>query len=54
MHRLFDLKMNDNESVGKHIKYFNSIISQLYSVKIDFDDEGKIVNLHHCLDHKKM
>lgn len=39
MQRLFNLKMNRGASVANHIIEINVIISQLYSVEIDFEDE---------------
>ena len=39
MKKLFNLKMADNASVAQHLNEFNTIINQLSSVEIDFDDE---------------
>lgn len=39
MRRLFDLKMNDGGSAAEHMNEFNSILGQLSSVGIDFEDE---------------
>lgn len=39
MRRLFNLKMSEGASVAEHLNEFNSIINQLSSVKIKFDDE---------------
>lgn len=39
MQRLFNLKISGGVSVANHINEFNVIISQLYSVEIDFEDE---------------
>ena len=39
MKKLFNLKMAENASVTQHLNEFNTIINQLSSVEIDFDDE---------------
>ena len=39
MKKLFNLKMEENTSVAQHLNEFNTIINQLFSVEIDFDDE---------------
>ncbi|KAJ0101803.1 hypothetical protein Patl1_04413 [Pistacia atlantica] len=39
MKKLFNLKMKEGASVTNHINDFNTIINQLLSVKIDFDEE---------------
>ena len=39
MKNLFNLKMAENASVTQHLNEFNTIINQLFSVEIDFDDE---------------
>uniref|UniRef100_A0A803LIT3 Retrovirus-related Pol polyprotein from transposon TNT 1-94-like beta-barrel domain-containing protein n=1 Tax=Chenopodium quinoa TaxID=63459 RepID=A0A803LIT3_CHEQI len=39
MRRLFEIEINDCGSTPEHINEFNSIISQLASVEIKFDDE---------------
>ena len=39
MKKLFNLKMAENTSVAQHLNEFNTIINQLLSVEIDFDDE---------------
>ena len=39
MKKLFNLKMAENPSVAQHLTEFNTIINQLSSVEIDFDDE---------------
>ena len=39
MKKLFNLKMTEGVSVTKHLNEFNTIINQLSSVEIDFDDE---------------
>ena len=39
MKKLFNLKMAENASVVQHLNEFNTIINQLSSVEIDFNDE---------------
>ncbi|XP_065852126.1 retrovirus-related Pol polyprotein from transposon TNT 1-94 isoform X2 [Euphorbia lathyris] len=39
MKKLFNLRMGDNASVAEHINEFNTIVTQLMSVDITFDDE---------------
>jgi hypothetical protein len=39
MKKLFNLKMSEEASVAQHLNEFNTIMNQLSSVKIDFDDE---------------
>ena len=39
MKKLLNLKMVENASVAQHLNEFNTIINQLSSVEIDFDDE---------------
>ena len=39
MKKLFNLKMAENASVAQHLNEFNTIINQLSSVEIDFNDE---------------
>ena len=39
MKKLFHLKMMENAHVAAHVNEFNTIVNQLSSVKIDFDDE---------------
>ena len=39
MKKLFNLKMEENTSVAQNLNEFNTIINQLFSVEIDFDDE---------------
>ena len=41
MRRLFNLKMTESQLMDKHLNEFNTIMSQLQSVRIDFDDEIK-------------
>jgi len=36
--KLFNLKMADSESVAEHLNEFNTLTSQLKSVRIKFDD----------------
>ena len=45
MRRLFDLEMNNGSSAAEHINEFNSLISQLYSVNIVFEDQVKALIL---------
>lgn len=45
MRRLFYLKMSDGCSAAEHINEFNSILSQLCSVEIKFDDEVRALIL---------
>ena len=37
--KLFNSKMAENASIAQHLNDFNTIINQLFSVEIDFDDE---------------
>ena len=37
--KLFNLKMTESTSVTQHLNNFNTIINQLSSVEIEFDDE---------------
>ena len=39
MKKLFNLKMAENASIAQHLNEFNTIINQLSSIEIDFDDE---------------
>jgi len=39
MKRLFNMKMSECGSVADHLNYFNTVISQLSSVGVNFDDE---------------
>jgi hypothetical protein len=39
MKKLFNLKMIESTSVTQHLNNFNTIINQLSSVEIEFDDE---------------
>ena len=39
MKKLFNLKIAENASVAQHLNKFYTIINQLSSVEIDFDDE---------------
>jgi hypothetical protein len=39
MKKLFQMTMGETESVADHLNEFNRIISQLTSVKLEFDDE---------------
>ncbi|XP_073138911.1 uncharacterized protein [Henckelia pumila] len=39
MKKLFNLKMSEDGSITAHINEFNTIVSQLTSVEINFDDE---------------
>ena len=39
--RLVNLKMGEGNSITNHISEFNTIIAQLTSVQITFDDEVK-------------
>ena len=45
MRRLFNLQMSEDGPVADHINEFNMIISQLSSVKINFEDEIKALIL---------
>ena len=45
MRRLFNLQMFEGGSVVDHINEFDMIVSQLSSVKINFDDEIKALIL---------
>ena len=37
--KLFNSKMAENASIAQHLNDFNTLINQLFSVEIDFDDE---------------
>ena len=37
--RLFNMNMSEGGSVGGHLNEFNTLTSQLSSVKVNFDDE---------------
>ena len=39
MKRLFNMKMSESGSVADHLNEFNTLTSQLSSVKVNFDDE---------------
>ena len=39
MKKLFNLKMSENSAVAKHLNNLNTIISQLSTVEINFDEE---------------
>ena len=43
--KLFNLKMADIRSVTEHLNEFNTLTSQLESVKINFDNEIKVLVL---------
>ena len=45
MRRLFNLKMGEGNSVTDHINEFNTILAQLVSVQITFDDEVRALIL---------
>jgi len=45
IHRLVNLKMGEGNSITNHISEFNTIIAQLTSVQITFDDEVKTLIL---------
>ncbi|PON33693.1 hypothetical protein PanWU01x14_350650, partial [Parasponia andersonii] len=45
MKKLFYLKMGEGASVATHINEFNTIVSQLTSVEINFDDEVRALIL---------
>ena len=45
MRRQFNLQMFESESIADHINEFNMIVSQLSSVKINFEDEMKALIL---------
>ena len=39
MNKLFHLKMDEGSGVAKHVNKFNTIVNQLSSIEIEFDDE---------------
>ena len=39
MKRLFNMKMSEGGYVADHLNRFNTLTSQLSSVKVNFDDE---------------
>ena len=45
MRKLFNLQMSEGRSIADHINEFNMIVSQLSSVKINFEDEIKVLIL---------
>ena len=49
MKKLFNLKIADSKSVVRHLKEFNTLRSQLESVKINFEDEIKALILFSSL-----
>ena len=42
---LYNLRINDGDSVTKHLNAFNIVVSQLLSVHIKILDEDKCINL---------
>ena len=45
MKKLFNLKMGDSGSVARHHSEFNTLMSQLELVKINFEDEIRVLVL---------
>ena len=45
MKKLFNLKMADNESVAGHLNEFNTLMSHLESIEINFKDEIRVMVL---------
>ena len=45
MKKLFNLKMVDSESIAGHLNEFNTLTSQLKSVKVNFEDEIRVLVL---------
>jgi len=45
MKKLFNLKMTENKSVIEHLNEFNTLMSQLESIEINFDDEIRMLVL---------
>jgi hypothetical protein len=43
--KLYNLRMTDGDSVVKHLKDFNNVVSQLVSVEIKISDEDKCMSL---------
>ena len=43
MKRLFNMKMSKGGSVANHLNEFNTLTSQLSSVKVKFDDEVRVL-----------
>ena len=39
MNRLFNMKMSEGGSIVDHLNEFNTLTSQLSSIKVKFDDE---------------
>ena len=39
MKRLFNMKMSEGRFVADHLNEFNTLTSQLISIKVKFDDE---------------
>ena len=42
MKRLFNMNMSEGGSVSNHLNEFNTLTSQLSSVKVNFDDEVRL------------
>ena len=45
MKRLFNMKMGEGGSIANHLNEFNTVTSQLSSVKISFDEEVRALLL---------
>jgi hypothetical protein len=43
MKRLFNMKMLEHGSVANHLNEFSTFTNQLSSVKVDFDDEVRVL-----------
>ena len=39
MKRLFNMKMSEGGSIADHLNEFNTLTSQLRSIKVNFDDD---------------
>ena len=53
MKKLFNLKIADNESVTEYINEFNTPMSQLESVRINFDEEIRALVLFSSLSETR-
>ena len=53
MKKLFNLKIADNESVTEYLNEFNTPMSQLESVRINFDEEIRALVLFSSLSETR-
>ena len=43
MKHLFNMKMSEGGSIVDHLNQFNTLTSQLSSIKVNFDDEVRVL-----------